>query len=1001
MSTMSKSLSVGGVGATPTIEDVVKVALGECSVELDESNLNRIKKESPAPKNFRAEEPVPASPPASWLSALNSKASVFCTLLTLCRGTSNVRPAVLKVIERLLNAQTEFRLPNAQTNAASMAALAQCLHGDSAALQLHEDALHKVFGEGKRLEVSADERVQLCAGQPVATGILSIALVHLKKTMTIMNAVLAQSCEALRANVSAYDASSTESSQQKHLIAAADEVIATLEGSKLINAKEKEGGGGAVPEIVQAPAIHGEALAVIAHAYEALRSELLSTSMPLDKNGCPSLLVTPALPQRASQLAAALLSVASLSITRSTRLAAALPLVTPLNAPASSSSPALPTISLQASARAAALRQQCTQLLQRSTALMSAVSETQLSGHLGSLPSVDIALLVEECGRVLTSCAALEAMLAVLCLRKLEGEATASDAPAADAEPTPETAKKIKKGKEKGGTQFVLGRGTAVLRSYIETEAARALTGAALARDADSLADSVDTLALGALQGEAEVARLEGAVAAALNPFGSGLDAKLDDLKRVIESNAARRKPKIPKGTKDFLPAEMAVRQLAFSRIETVFRRHGAVTIDTPVFELRETLMGKYGEDSKLIYDLADQGGEILSLRYDLTVPFARYVALNGIGNIKRYHIGKVYRRDQPQMKRGRFREFYQCDFDIAGAYAPMVADSEVLKVLNEILTELDIGGFVIKLNHRGLLDAMMAIAGVPAQKFRAICSAIDKLDKEPWAEVRREMVQDKGLPAAVADRIGEFVVLRGAPHDMLPRLLAIPDFAAHPGAAAALADMGTLFELLDAMGALDSISFDLSLARGLDYYTGVIYEAVLMSTKRDEAGREVSVGSIAAGGRYDGLVGMYSGKDVPAVGVSIGIERVFAIMESQLQERAAAANRKIRSNQTQVLVGSIGKGYQKERMAVCSDLWAAGINAEFGYKPDPKMGDILGAALDQGIPFVVVFGEDELAAGTVNVKDMAAQTQDTVARAELVDFLKRQIAERGGHSLF
>ena len=139
------------------------------------------------------------------------------------------------------------------------------------------------------------------------------------------------------------------------------------------------------------------------------------------------------------------------------------------------------------------------------------------------------------------------------------------------------------------------------------------------------------------------------------------------------------------------------------------------------VFELRETLMGKYGEDTKLIYDLADQGGEILSLRYDLTVPFSRFVALHGCGNIKRYHVGKVYRRDQPQMTRGRFREFFQCDFDIAGTYASMVPDSEVLKVMVDILTELDIGDFCIKLNHRLLLDAMMAVCGVPPQKFRQI----------------------------------------------------------------------------------------------------------------------------------------------------------------------------------------------------------------------------------------------------------------------------------------
>ncbi len=141
-------------------------------------------------------------------------------------------------------------------------------------------------------------------------------------------------------------------------------------------------------------------------------------------------------------------------------------------------------------------------------------------------------------------------------------------------------------------------------------------------------------------------------------------------------------------------PLQMAIRERAFNIIKGVFKKHGAVEIDTPVFELKETLMGKYGEESKLIYDLEDQGGELLSLRYDLTVPFARYVALHNFPSIKRFHIAKVYRRDNPQMNKGRFREFYQCDFDIAGQYGLMIPDAEVMKVLIEILTNLNIGNF-------------------------------------------------------------------------------------------------------------------------------------------------------------------------------------------------------------------------------------------------------------------------------------------------------------------
>ena len=202
-------------------------------------------------------------------------------------------------------------------------------------------------------------------------------------------------------------------------------------------------------------------------------------------------------------------------------------------------------------------------------------------------------------------------------------------------------------------------------------------------------------------------------------------------------------KVKVVKGARDFLPFQMAIRNKAFKIITDVFKKHGAVEIDTPVFELKETLMGKYGEESKLIYDLNDQGGELLSLRYDLTVPFARFMAVHNFSSIKRYHIGKVYRRDNPQMAKGRFREFYQCDFDIAGPnYGKMIPETEVIKVVTEILTQLPIGGFNIKLNHRLLLDAIVNISNIKDDLYKTVCSSVDKLDKEEWSEVKKELLQ-------------------------------------------------------------------------------------------------------------------------------------------------------------------------------------------------------------------------------------------------------------------
>lgn len=203
-------------------------------------------------------------------------------------------------------------------------------------------------------------------------------------------------------------------------------------------------------------------------------------------------------------------------------------------------------------------------------------------------------------------------------------------------------------------------------------------------------------------------------------------------------------------------------------------------------------------------------------------------------------------------------------------------------------------------------------------------------------------------------------------------------------GSNAALEELKTLFSYLEAMGALGPIVFDLSLARGLDYYTGVIYEAILLGA---------NVGSIAAGGRYDTLVGMFSGKDVPAVGVSIGIERIFAIMEAQAQERAKASGSTIRATETQVLVASIGNGMQTRRMEVCSRLWSAGIKAEFGYKANPKMGDQLNHAFEQSIPFMVLFGDEEMRDKVVKVKDIALKTEEMVAEEDLVEVLRAKIA--------
>ncbi|NXF16495.1 SYHC protein, partial [Rhodinocichla rosea] len=484
--------------------------------------------------------------------------------------------------------------------------------------------------------------------------------------------------------------------------------------------------------------------------------------------------------------------------------------------------------------------------------------------------------------------------------------------------------------------------------------------------------------------------------------------AKLLEMKAQLGTDEGKHKfvLKTPKGTRDFGPKEMAIRERAFKAIISCFKRHGAEVIDTPVFELKETLTGKYGEDSKLIYDLKDQGGELLSLRYDLTischswgddsfscpslalsqVPFARYLAMNKITNIKRYHIAKVYRRDNPAMTRGRYREFYQCDFDIAGQFDPMIPDAECLKIVHEILSDLQLGDFVIKVNDRRILDGVFAVCGVPDSKFRTICSSVDKLDKVPWEEVRSEMVAEKGLSPEAADRIGEYVQLHGG-LDLIEQLLQDPQLSQNKVAKEGLGDMKLLFEYLTLFGITGKISFDLSLARGLDYYTGVIFEAVLLQQDNEHLEEPLSVGSVAGGGRYDGLVGMFDakGRKVPCVGVSIGIERIFSILEQRLE----ASEEKIRTTETQVLVASAQKKLLEERLKLISELWDAGIKAEMLYKKNPKLLNQLQYCEETGIPLVAIVGEQELKEGVVKLRIVATREEVNVRRESLVEEIR------------
>lgn len=276
----------------------------------------------------------------------------------------------------------------------------------------------------------------------------------------------------------------------------------------------------------------------------------------------------------------------------------------------------------------------------------------------------------------------------------------------------------------------------------------------------------------------------------------------------------------------------------------------------------------------------------------------------------------------------------------------------------------------------------MVELAGCEKRKFKAICSSVDKLDKEPWEKVREELITMKGLTPEMCDKLEKFVKLVGQPRELLQRLKDEAVFAGHKEGEETIKEMDTLFEYLEGMNCINRLSFDFSLARGLDYYTGLIYEAVLTDPSN-------KVGSIAGGGRYDGLVGMFSGKPIPAVGVSIGIERVFAILEEKLKKDSF-----VRATETQIYIAAIGKNMTAERLKVCSELWAAGVKAETSYSDNPKVQRQLEFALESGIPLVMWIGENEIKDGVVKVKNMNEKTELFIPRAEMVQKVIQLVKE-------
>ncbi|KAK6940408.1 Anticodon-binding [Dillenia turbinata] len=749
---------------------------------------------------------------------------------------------------------------------------------------------------------------------------ISAIVTHSASVLSTMgDTVAALSCEAMRANASSFNLmDSGDGSVSKDEVGVASDLRLMLNGSKLVGKSDCD----AESEI---PKVHGSLREIVRWVYSKMRVEL---------NSVPKAGSARVYANVMSALASALWNLGDGSYSR-----------------AKSNVNSVSDDSLK-SALVQMLDKKCPNL-------------DSLKSVLGSLNGLAFEDNCVKSLHELNSClgsvraiVAWEATAAIVSLLGSESIAEALKEGCGKTQPAQNSTvgkngKNANAGNKGEKKKKVLGKGTTVILQYIND------------RRKKMVGNIVESFVL--------VEKWGDFISSFLDPKDPECCTLLDKVKEVLESNESRRLPKLPKGTRDFSREQMAIRERAFSIIVDVFKRHGATALDTPVFELRETLMGKYGEDSKLIYDLADQGGELCSLRYDLTVPFARYMAMNGLTSFKRYQIAKVYRRDNPS--KGRYREFYQCDFDIAGQHETMGPDFEVIRILTELLDELNIGNYKVKLSHRKLLDGMMQLCGVPPEKFRTISSSIDKLDKQDFTQVKKEMVEEKGLTIETAEKIGSFVNEKGPPLELLSKLKRDGSpFLENDSSKVALKELEILFRALEKAECINKVIFDLSLARGLDYYTGVIYEAVF------EGGQ---FGSIAAGGRYDNLIGMFGSKQVPAVGVSLGIERVFAIMEQN------QANQAIRAAETQVLVSILGDDLSQAAELV-KDMWNAKIKAE--YMVNKRVMKHIDRAKESRIPWMVIVGERELNEGIVKLKDIEANKEEVVPRSKIVEELQRRL---------
>jgi len=456
-------------------------------------------------------------------------------------------------------------------------------------------------------------------------------------------------------------------------------------------------------------------------------------------------------------------------------------------------------------------------------------------------------------------------------------------------------------------------------------------------------------------------------------------------------------KPSIPKGTRDFSASEMVKRNHIFNTISAVFKKYGYQEIQTPTMENLSTLTGKYGDEGdKLIFKVLNSGdflssvptdklearnSQILTseisekaLRYDLTVPFARYVVMhrNEISfPFKRFQIQPVWRADRPQ--KGRYREFYQCDADVVGSES-LINEAEFVLIYHEALSKLGLKDFTVKINNRKILSGIAEIIGKP-ELIIDMTVAIDKLDKIGIEGVSKELIE-RGFTESDIEKLKPIINLNGSNEEKLNSLRSV--LAASETGLKGISEIETIlsylaqFSILNTQYSILNLELDITLARGLNYYTGAIFEVKT---------NEVAMGSIGGGGRYDDLTGMFGLSDLTGVGISFGADRIYDVLE-ELNLFPEST-----SESTKVLISNFDSAAESYALPLLQQLRNAGISAEI-YPSSAKLKKQMSYADDKKIPFVILIGSEEMETGLLSLKNMKSGEQQKITAEQIISYL-------------